>query len=170
MSRIRHWKQRFDPSADFVFTKRRHLGLDPENPWVNPGDPVPKEQLGVHRLKTWWRARYIALADWVSPNERNRVGGVAPKVETVGRENGPEVFVPLDPKARLIILPAGITSRGRGWYAVELGEGKVKKVRHLDKAKAALAARSFIVSAEDGPEVFKPELSGVIVPKVENTK
>lgn len=80
---MRHWKQKWDPNADLVFAKRLKLGLDPENPWVEPGDPVPKcrrhkarivenerrvksdgQYLGIHRLYMWFRAGIVELADF----------------------------------------------------------------------------------------------------------
>jgi len=70
MGRIRHWKQRYDPAAKFVFLKRLKLGLDPKKPVVAPGDPVPTGdvRLGRARIKRWWHAGIIGLADWVDPD------------------------------------------------------------------------------------------------------
>lgn len=70
MGRIRHWKQRYDPDAKFVFLKRLKLGLDPKKPVVAPGDPVPVGdiRLGRARIKRWWHAGIIGLADWVDPD------------------------------------------------------------------------------------------------------
>ncbi len=74
MGRIRHWKQRWDPGADFVFLKRMKLGLDPKHPVALPGDPVPKgdARLGRGRLKRWWDAGFIGLAGWRDPSELKR--------------------------------------------------------------------------------------------------
>lgn len=70
MGRIRHWKQRYDPDAKFVFLKRLKLGLDKKKPVVMPGDPVPTGdiRLGRARIKRWWHAGIIGLADWVDPD------------------------------------------------------------------------------------------------------
>ena len=70
MGRIRHWKQRYDPDAKFVFLKRLKLGLDPKKPVVAPGDPVPTGdiRLGRARIKRWWHAGIIGRADWVDPD------------------------------------------------------------------------------------------------------
>lgn len=70
MATMRHWKQRFTPDAKFVFLKRLKLGLDAKKPWVMPGDPVPTGdvRLGRGRLKKWWDAGIIGLADWVDPD------------------------------------------------------------------------------------------------------
>lgn len=64
MNQVRHWKQTFDPRADFVFRKRMVLnccGVDT----TAPGDPVTDElrqAFGNHRLKVWWRGGFIELA------------------------------------------------------------------------------------------------------------
>ncbi len=67
---VRHWKQRYDPDAKFVFLKRLKLGLNVKKPWVLPGDPVPTGdvRLGRGRLKRWWEAGIIGLADFVDPD------------------------------------------------------------------------------------------------------
>lgn len=59
---MRNWKERWDPDAEFVFNKRLKLGLDAENPWVMPGDPVDKLALGIRRLHRWWDAGMISLS------------------------------------------------------------------------------------------------------------
>ena len=58
---MRNWKERWDPEAEFVYNKRLKMGLDPENPWVMPGDPVDKLALGIRRLHRWWDAGTIRL-------------------------------------------------------------------------------------------------------------
>lgn len=70
----RHWKQKFDPAAKFIFLRRLKLGLDPKKPWVTIGDPVPTgdARLGKGRLKKWWEAEVIGLADWVDPDVKKR--------------------------------------------------------------------------------------------------
>ncbi len=74
MKRVRHWKQRFDPDAKFVFLRRLKLGLDPKRPIVVPGDPVPTGdvRLGRARIKRWWHAGIIGLADFKYPEELKR--------------------------------------------------------------------------------------------------
>ena len=58
---MRSWRERWDPDAEFVYNKRLKLGLDPENPWVQPGDPVDKLAIGIRRLHRWWDAGMIRL-------------------------------------------------------------------------------------------------------------
>jgi hypothetical protein len=43
------------------------MGDDKENPFILPEDPVTpehREKLGMHRLRRWWEARVIGLANW----------------------------------------------------------------------------------------------------------
>lgn len=65
MSKMRHWKQHFDPDAILIFRKRmviRGYGVDT----AQPGDVVPqemKDHFGVHRLKIWWEGGFLAIQD-----------------------------------------------------------------------------------------------------------
>lgn len=60
----RHWKQRWNPDAEFVFLKRLKLGIEGHE-FVQPGDPVPKAHpLIRNRLRRWWAAEIIGLADF----------------------------------------------------------------------------------------------------------
>lgn len=63
-TRIRSWKERWDPQAEFVFAKRLKLGLA-DQPVVMPGDPVDKVQFSLQRLRRWWTAGAIRLAAFV---------------------------------------------------------------------------------------------------------
>ncbi len=67
MSKLRHWKQRWSPTADLIFLKKLKLG----DGFVLPGDPVTpeiREKLGLHRLRRWWDAGVLALAEAQAPN------------------------------------------------------------------------------------------------------
>lgn len=64
-TRIRSWKERWDPKAEFVFAKRLKLGLA-DQAVVLPGDPVDKTQFSLQRLRRWWTAGAIRLADQTS--------------------------------------------------------------------------------------------------------
>lgn len=71
MAQSRHWRQRFDPNADFVF--RRSVLFNGER--VQIGQPVDKTALGVrHRLRLWWEARIVELAPAARPT-----GSVTPR-------------------------------------------------------------------------------------------
>jgi len=83
---MRNWKERWDPDAEYVFLKRLKLGLDPKNPWVLPGDPVPKDELGLRRLHRWWDAQIIGL-------DKERVDAPKPRIVRI-TQNCFEVRVP----------------------------------------------------------------------------
>ena len=68
MAKVRHWKERFDLDAEFVFAKRLKFG----DGYVYPGDPVPKDEVKPHRLRIWWKGGYISRAD--SPTAPKREG------------------------------------------------------------------------------------------------
>lgn len=65
---FRHWKQRFDPNAEFVFTRRVRVGPK-DAPWVPAGTVVDKV-LHKRRLVTWWWAGLIAIKDWTPEKGR----------------------------------------------------------------------------------------------------
>jgi hypothetical protein len=77
---LRHWKQRFDPKADFIWTAAIPIGdRDPktgELPRSVPGEPVDKERFGK-KLAALWVARKIALAVWPPPPRGARVVAAA---------------------------------------------------------------------------------------------
>ena len=55
------------------------MGDDPDRPFVMPGDPVDKTKLGHGRLRRYWNAQFIELANWTPPNQKriNVAGCVA---------------------------------------------------------------------------------------------
>lgn len=66
---MRHWKQHWDPDADLVFLRSMKIGEG-----VKPGDPVTpamRQQLGLPRLRRFWRAQVVGLADF-DPTSRSR--------------------------------------------------------------------------------------------------
>ncbi len=62
MSRIvRHWKQKFDLNAPFIFTRGTQL----EEGLALVGSDVPEYLRSQgHRMKIWWNANRIALKNW----------------------------------------------------------------------------------------------------------
>lgn len=105
MSKLRHWKERWDPHADLVFLKS--LLVMGERKVA--GDPVTnkiRQKLGLHRLKKWWEAGYLALA----PKKKEK------------KAKPPEGLA-----ANPRVQPAG-----RGWYEVTLADGTRKKARKKD--------------------------------------
>ena len=63
MRKLRHWRQRFDPKATFVFRRRTKWSGE----WMEPGDPVPMDGLSVAKLRNMWDARRIELAEIEEP-------------------------------------------------------------------------------------------------------
>jgi hypothetical protein len=69
-TRIRHWKQHWDPDADLVFAKRLRMGDDPEKPFVLPGEKVTDEhraKLGLVRLRHWFENGTLEIANFMAP-------------------------------------------------------------------------------------------------------
>lgn len=59
MAQSRHWRQKFDEDAEFIFRRRVHLSGDT---FTEIGGKVDKESLPRHRLRAWWGAGLIELA------------------------------------------------------------------------------------------------------------
>ena len=60
--RIRHWKQRYEATAEMVFKKSLLIN----GKEVKVGDKLStefKNQLGMHRLKMWWLSGAIEMAE-----------------------------------------------------------------------------------------------------------
>lgn len=117
-TKVRHWKQHFDPDADLVFRKRLALGFttaDGERiDVVQPGDPVTDEMkaaFGKHRFKVWWRGGFIELAP-------------EPITEAVDE------------------VPPTVEETGKGWYTVRYPDGTSKRVRGKKAVEALLGAQS----------------------------
>ena len=68
MSKLRHWKEHWNPNADLMFLKPLLI----EGEQKKRGDPVTQEirdKLGINRLRRWWDAGYLALSDTPAPAE-----------------------------------------------------------------------------------------------------
>ena len=62
--KLRHWKQRFDPKAEFIF--RRASNWD--NKQYRPGDKVPDSlKNNKRKLQFMWDAKRIELAEFKAP-------------------------------------------------------------------------------------------------------
>lgn len=124
MAKMRHWKQHWDPEAPLVFSKRMKLGVCGKE-YVEPGDPVTPEIMEAlgpkakFRLKMWWQAGRVELADWTSPEDAKRE-----RTQT-------------DPRLLAVTKPAPEPT-GRGWYAVRTPEGELRKVRGQKAAQQML--------------------------------
>jgi len=124
---LRHWKQRFDPKARFIYTKRRKFSLSPTG-YMVPGEVMPEwvqAKLGVYRLRMWWRSGWIALADWEAPRPTARE--VAEEPAQVRTED--EVVT--EPRGSMRHLGGGV-------YEVTLPGGETQKVRGKKAAQELL--------------------------------
>lgn len=64
---LRHWKQRFDPNAAFVWRKRTEWG----DQVFEPGDPIPDEiieEMGRTKLRRFWESHFVELAEFEDPD------------------------------------------------------------------------------------------------------
>lgn len=174
-NRLRHWKQRYDADAKFVFTRRLKLGLDKKKPWVLPGDPVPSGDVRIKgRLKRWWHAGVIALADWESP-EAAREKALAKQAAELeeAREAVAEISERLpDFRARLAELEASDDADPRELEDVRSTIARVREVLYaagklgvelpagiLDKPAAGGEPEESSAAAPAGPS---PELAATI--------
>jgi len=96
--RPRHWREKFDPNADFIFRRRLKLGVEGMPEFVEPGDAVPRGTFHAGRLAMWWRAGFI---------------GIAPVQSNLGSKGAAKPGAPKQTKAVIGAL------RG-GWFQVTI--------------------------------------------------
>lgn len=113
--RLRHWKQRFNRDAKFVWRVRTvYAGREY---W--PGDTIPKDlEDRPTKLRRFWESRRIELAEFEAPDVAT---GQAERVRSLGLD-----------------LPEGVTVvRGKGsWFVVTAPDGHERRVngrKALDK-------------------------------------
>lgn len=73
---MRHWRQKWDPDAELIATRRLRLGDDPKKPFVLRGEVISadvRETLGLHRLQRWFESGILALADFDAPEPQRRL-------------------------------------------------------------------------------------------------
>ena len=109
--KLRHWKQRYDPNAAFVFRRR----VVWNGATHEPGDPIP-EELAANRtkLRRFWESGWIELAEFEAPDVAT--GQVS------------------------LELPDGITMTQRGpWFTITLADGSVHKAQGAEARDELLA-------------------------------
>lgn len=131
MGTQRHWKQNFDPNARLVYRKRRKFALSPTG-FMEPGEVMPPEvqaKVGRHKLKMWWRAGWIELADFEAPKPyKQRLAEQAQANLDIDHSlGGPSVDD-----------SEGMTHLGGGWYDVTLPDGSTERVQGKVKAQELL--------------------------------
>lgn len=111
----RHYKQRWDPNAEFVWRRRCLLRSELEEPYTAPGDRVDKNQLASGKLRMLWNAGYIELADWTPPEDRRHA---TPK------------------RARAVLH-----DDGGGWYTLEVAGQRAERIRGRKAMEAFVVER-----------------------------
>lgn len=114
---LRHWKQRFDPNAAFVF--RKTTVWDGRTTF-QAGDLVPEGLLPAHRLRRFWEAGRIELAEFDEPL----------RVDT-GFNHAED-----NPERAALLREVSVVSLGGNWYLVSYGDDDYK-----ERGKEALDAR-----------------------------
>ena len=109
MRKLRHWRQRFDPKATFVFRRRTKWSGE----WMEPGDPVPMDGLSVAKLRSMWEAKRIELAEIEEPAEAQEPPQAA--------HQSAHAPVPSP-------LPDFVEKRG-SWFAVAMPDGSEQRVQ-----------------------------------------
>ena len=107
--RLRHWKQRFEPGARFVFRRLTRWG----DRAYQPGDPIPEDlQQNTRRLRAMWDARRIELAEFPELNvktgrpveEHRKTGEMSPQERIAAIA---EAIAGLDPEDKKLFTKAG---------------------------------------------------------------
>ena len=62
--RLRHWKQRYAPNAEFIWRRRCLFGGET----YEPGERIPAElAVNKSKLKRFWEGQIIELAEFEAP-------------------------------------------------------------------------------------------------------
>ena len=68
ISKSRHWKQKWNPNAEFVYRRSLKIGDGRGNyRTVCVGDDVDKELWGLAKLKRLWESGAIEIKGWKAP-------------------------------------------------------------------------------------------------------
>jgi hypothetical protein len=130
--RLRHWKQQYDPNAEFVFTKPITYG--PKK--YKAGDKIPDELFdNKTKLRRFWESKTIELYAFETPDV------------TTGQVAEQKPWDEID-------LPEGLTvEQGNGsWLTIKHGEeeAKVNGVKGLTEYIATLSTPA--PTADDGDD------------------
>jgi len=135
--KVRHWKQRFDPEAEFIWRRAARV----PGGSAAPGDRVEKSAFPLRRLRKLWDAEWIELAEWEAPDMRRR------RLAAEARDGA---------EARGDVPPAGdvvVEYVGGSWYEVRVaGAEASERVR----GRKALAAKLRPLGLEPPTEGSEP--------------
>ncbi len=136
--RLRHWKQRYEKNARFIF--RRHLKWGAKE--YQPGDLIPDELIAMPaKLRRFWESRVIELADFSAPN-----------VATGRREEELE-----QGREEHFDIPEGVTLQDHGnssWYEVLVAaaDGEEPVLKKINGKRAVAAFLKSIQEQRAGQE------------------
>lgn len=148
--KLRHWKQRFDKNAAFIW--RRQLLF--QGNLTEPGTPIPEILAeNATKLRRFWESKVIELAEFDAPNVAT---GMVDDKKVVYQEGQ---HVPIDGLPDDVVVHKAKGS----WYAITRGKdtSKVNGQKNLDvaieelreEAKAAEAqAKADVDAAADNPD------------------
>lgn len=137
--KLRHWKQRFDKNAKFIW--RRPIVFQGNK--VREGDPIPQAlENNPTKLRRFWESKVIELAEFAAPNVAT---GQVPAEVTTYTEGQK---VPWEG------LPAGVSiEKGKGsWFVITVG-AEVRKVNGVNNLTTAVAEiMQAAAEADDGQD------------------
>ena len=116
--KLRHWKQRYNPNASFIWRRKVTWNGKPCIPGGSIPDGLAADKSKLRRL---WESQWIELAEFEAPNVQTG------QVETNGGTG--------------TALPAGVVVEGIGgpWHIVRLPDGTETKVRGKEALRDLLS-------------------------------
>lgn len=151
--KLRHWKQRFDPNAAFIW--RRRAVWDSQDYGV--GEPIPESLASNRRkLRTMWEAKKIELAEFDAPVVANWQAGAATvvtpdppaapaaigEISAAGELEAIAAETPAEPPTDAPAADVGTepkVERSGAWYTVTFPSGHKQRVRGKDALETVLA-------------------------------
>lgn len=116
---LRHWKQRFNPNARFIFRKQTRWD---GSTTFQPGDEVPPGLLPPHKLRRFWEAGRVELAEFDEPRD-----------VSTGFNHAED-----NPERAQALGETSVTSLGGNWYLIKAADGREFKERGKAKMNARL--------------------------------
>jgi hypothetical protein len=118
--RLRHWKQRFNPNAVFVFAKRVRIG-EAGDPWAPAGTVVDSARF-AKRLKLWWDVGLIEIQDWTLEKAKAEAQAKQDAKKRKGKTKEAEVPPEEPPPAPSPeVSPSGVSEEVPGSAAADPG-------------------------------------------------
>ena len=143
--KLRHWKQRYDPNAAFIW--RRRAVWDSQDYGV--GEPIPESLASNRRkLRTMWEAKKIELAEFDAPVVANWQAGAAvvltadPVIEVESEAPAADAGeTPAEPPTDAPSADVGAEpqiERSGPWYTVTFPNGHTQRVRGKEALETLL--------------------------------